>query len=242
MSGLCRKIHPHEEKNLLIKVFIMFICIQTLFVVILCGLCIAQLSYVDLSFFISIDLMTMMIAGIFLSLIVLILGWAAATNNNTFAWAFFHLFMIVFMAFEVTVSWFSSDVGSLAKEAETVWHNAFDDEKSEMQSDLTCCGFKNMTDKPVLPCPQHAEVGCQVKLGYIVKYVQDISTVCLFVDFVFAVFLDFLACAICFNPDIVTLEDQMKEEMMVMEALEQSIDSGTLNQKARLDQQGSYTS
>lgn len=237
----CRKVYPHEEKNLLIKFFVTFICIQTVFVLILCGLCIAQLSLVDLSFFISIDLTTMMISGVFLSLIVLIIGWAAATNNNTFAWAFFHIFMVLFMVFEITVSWFSSDAFSFAKEAEGVWYSAFDDERAEMQTDLTCCGFKNMTDKPSLPCPQNAEVGCQVKLGYIVKYVQDIATVCLFVDFVFAVFLDFLACAICLNPDVVTLEDQVREELMVREAMEQSADSQSLRGMMAASQKASYT-
>ena len=224
MTGkmLCCKVSPREEKYLMIKFFIAFIFIQTIFALVLCGLSIAHLTTTHLSWFIPIDLITILIAVVILSLIVLILGVASATGNATFAWVWFHLFMIVLLGFEIVVSWFCSDANAIAQQAKLAWETSCDDDREEIQMDLTCCGFSNPNDKPVSPCPQGAYVGCEERLYSVILNIRDIASIALFVDFVFALFIDFAGCAICFHPEVVTLKDQIEEERIIMEDLSEA--------------------
>ena len=201
----------------MIKFFVIFMIVQTIFVMVLCGLSIAYLMSTHLSWFMPMDLITILIAVVILSLIVLILGLASASGNATFAWAWFHIFMLVLLGFEIIVSWFCSDANAFAVEAKSAWEAADKEDKTEIQNDLACCGFHDPTDNPELPCT-HA-TGCEEKLYRVILNIRDVASIALFVDFVLALFIDLAGFAICFHPEVVTLEQQIEEERIIMEEI-----------------------
>jgi hypothetical protein len=47
---------------------------------------------------------------------------------------------------------------------------------------------------------------------------RDVASVSMFVDFVFALFLDFAGCGTCFHPDVITLE-QVRAETQLVESI-----------------------
>ncbi|OHT03631.1 Tetraspanin family protein [Tritrichomonas foetus] len=216
MCCRCKKIYPQQEKEIMIKSFIVFILIQTIFAVGLCIISILYLEVTNFSWFMPIDMITLMIAVIILSLIVFIVGWASASSNTTFAWVWFHCFMFALLFIEMIISWFSSDVNNIMNLAQKAWDTSYIEDRIELQEDLNCCGFANTTDMPGEKCPPGDDVvGCKVKLGNLMSQIRDTASVALFVDFVFAMFIDFAGCAICFHPDVVTVEDQNEENMLM---------------------------
>lgn len=231
----CKKIYPAEEKRIMIRAFIIFICLQTFFVIALCVTAILYLNATDFTWFMPIDIMTLFIAVIILSLIVLIVGWSSASSNMTFAWFFFHLFMFSLLLIELIISWFSSDVKNFMKLARSSWETSTGDERWRKQDQLKCCGFFNSTDMNEGECEPEIPPCNEVFLLKLTA-LRDVASIALFVDFVFAMFLDFAGCAICFHPDVVTFNEQL-EENSIMEALSASSDYLTMS--TRLD--GKYT-
>ena len=217
MCFRCKKILPQNEKKVMINLFIVLICIQTILTITISANSIFYFNEANLNWFMPIDMITLISAVCILSLIVLIVGCASATSNTTLAWVFFHLFMFALLFIEMIVSWFSSDVQSIIKIAQRTWDLSYEDEKLELQDDLGCCGFSNVTDNPALPCT-HNEIGCLTKLSSLMLQVRAISSIALFVDFMFSMFIDFAGCAICFHPDFFTVEEQI-EETEILESL-----------------------
>lgn len=213
----CRKIQPHEEQGVMTKAFMVFLVIQTITLGILCGITVYALLAVNFDWFLPFDLLTLIIAVIILSILILVTGIASAVSNTVLAWMLFHAFMGVLLVVEILTSWFSSDVGGFLVLAESTWRQAIETDISELQDDLMCCGFENITDHPAtVMCQNDYTQCCRDKLHGIMLTIRNTASVAMFVDFVFAMFIDFAGCAICFHPDTVTLDEQMKEDDAAM--------------------------
>ena len=206
----CRTIQPNEEVKIMAKAFIVFMIVQTIFVSSLSIISINNLQIAHFSWFFPFDLITLLIAIIILSIIILVSGISSATSNISFAWLFFHVFMFLLLLIELIVSWFSSDVNQFLDLAQEKWYSG-DDEIQEIQNDLKCCGFLNCSDHPNDPCPINTTLGCQERLQNLMIGIRNTASIALFIDFVFALFLDFVGWAICYHPDFVTLEEYESE-------------------------------
>jgi hypothetical protein len=219
----CRKIDPAEENGVMVKAFVGFLLCQTVAIFVLCGLLVARLIKADLNWFLPYDLLTLVIAVVILSLIILATGLASASSNTLFAWVLFHVFVGVLLLVELITSWIASDTEGFLAAAHQTWLTAAVDDITDFQMGMGCCGFNNATDRPPdTACPEDADdVSCHSVLWDAILVMRDIASVSMFVDFVFALFIDFAGCGICFHPDVVTLEDVHRETQMV-ESLAQS--------------------
>ncbi|OHT03547.1 Tetraspanin family protein [Tritrichomonas foetus] len=212
MCCKCKKIYPHEEKKLMVKMFVGLTIIQAFVCIALCSVSVIFIQSTNLTWFLPIDILTLMIAVIILSMILFIVGISSAVSNTTFAWVWFHFFMIILLFIEMVISWFTSDIGNLITLSQKTWIHSFDEERSEIQSDLLCCGFANSSDYPAKPCMEDHLIGCQVKLLSLSTTIRDVASIALFVDFIFALFYDFMGCAICFHPEVITF-DQIDDDI-----------------------------
>jgi hypothetical protein len=149
----------------------------------------------------------------------LVTGIASSLSNALFAWLLFHAFMVVLLTAELLMSWLSSDHEGFLRVAHQSWLAAADEDISEVQHSFRCCGFVNVTDKPPESiCPESFDHSCQVVLTNILNTLSQTGSVAIFIDFVFAMFIDFAGCGICFHPDVVTLQ-QIQEETDIAELL-----------------------
>jgi hypothetical protein len=230
----CRKIDPAEESGVMVKAFIGLLLVQTIAIFAICGVLVSRLIKADLNWFLPYDLLTLVIAVVILSLIIFATGLASATSNTLFAWILFHVFLGVLLLVELITSWIASDTEGFLTAAHQTWLTAAVDDITEFQLDMQCCGFNNETDRPPgTACPDDTEdVSCHSVLWDAILLMRDIASVSMFVDFVFALFIDFAGCGICFHPDIVTLEDvhretQMQESLSLVEFGSAQSRSGT---------------
>ena len=104
----CRTMGLAEEKKSMIKSFIIFNSFQAILVIILCFVSIGYFHTTNFSDFFSVDLITLMMSVVMLALIVIVVGWASAASNATFAWVFFHMFMVALLLIEVIVCFFAA--------------------------------------------------------------------------------------------------------------------------------------
>jgi hypothetical protein len=208
----CRKIHPNQEKGILIRSFVFLMVIQTVLVTVLCTITIRRLNTVNFNWFFPIDIITLLISVIFMSLILMVLGGASAISNAGFTWFFYHCFMFLFLIAELIIIWIASNVDAYLPVAGATWERALYDQRMEMQNDLSCCGFANTSDNPAEPCPSGAREGCSIPLHRFLYDIRNIASVSLFLQFVFSMFIDFVSFSICFHPDVVTIDDAIHEE------------------------------
>jgi hypothetical protein len=179
----------------------------------------AHLIKADLNWFLPYDLLTIIIAVVILSLIILVTGLASAVSNTLFAWILFHAFLGILLLVELLTSWITSDPKTILDAAHQTWLAAGADEITEMQLSLHCCGFGNETDRPSdSDCPDAPLESCRSKLNRTITVMRDVASVSMFVDFVFALFIDFAGCGICFHPDVITLE-QVRAETQLAESI-----------------------
>jgi hypothetical protein len=172
-----------------------------------------QLYRADLFWFLPFDLFSIIIAVIILNFIILVTGVSAALTNISFAWFVFHVFVVVLFIIELLTPSFVSDISGLVHRAHTAWLDSTSDEIRDLQSLWGCCGFENMTDKPVnLPCPTEATQCCHDWLTWALSLFRNITVILLFLDFVFALLVDFAACGLCCHPQFVTLNTVRMEE------------------------------
>ena len=61
-------------------------------------------------------------------------------------------------------------------------------------------------------CPVNADVPCKIKLNDLLSNIRNYVSILLFIDFIFAMFIDFMGCAICFHPEISTPGDKILDE------------------------------
>lgn len=239
MTCKCQPIPRKNEKKIMTKVFIAFIIIQTLFLI---GLCIYTIIYIqnaNVSWFLEVDVVTLLIALVFLSLILLIIGISSARSNASFSWALFHPFLFILLIILLVISWFTSNVTQTISSAQNTWKKASEQDIIEMQTDMQCCGFLNTSDRNASKCPEKENIiCCKDQLTIYLNSIRNAASISLFVDFVLAMFIDFLGCAICFHPDVITLEQQIQEENMIMDQI--SSDSNFLMEGNGKISQSSY--
>ena len=214
----CSKIQrmtPEKEKRVMINGFVVFSIIQTLAVTIFCSISMYYISSANISFFFSVDLTTLLMTVILLSIIILIFAWSSALNNLCLLWFLFHCFMFILLVIEMAICMVTSNVDSFVNAAQKTWYSSEDSEKTDLEFDLMCCGFLNTSDQPGQPCPEGVDVGCAYKLEKLMTTIRNMASVALFVCFVFGMFIDFAGCGICFHPDFISFQDHQKEEEMI---------------------------
>ena len=207
-----RTMSPEKEKKVMINGFIVFSIVQTLAVTFFCSISMSYLSSANVTFFLPVDITTLMMAIILLSLIILIFAWSSALNNLCFLWFLFHCFMFFLLVIEMAICMVTSNVNTFVNAAQKTWYTSLETEKVDLESDLNCCGFHNLTDQPGDPCPIGASVGCAIKIENLMTTIRNTASIALFVCFVFGMFIDFAGCGICFHPDTITYQEHQREE------------------------------
>lgn len=214
MSSCCRLPHynSEDEKTCLSKMFMFFIVMQSFTVTVLCIISITYFTQTNINVFLSVDIITLFIAVIILSITLIVVGWGSASSNATFAWYIFHFFMFALLIIEIMVSYYTSNLSSFITTLTLIWNNNEEDERLELQEELKCCGLKNFTNPDGLnKCPKEAKFSCLDRLRSILITLRNVSIVAMFVCIVIGIFIDFVGCALCFHPDIITLADQERE-------------------------------
>ena len=212
-----------QEKRVMINGFIVFSVMQSILVITLCSFSMYYLSSANVSFFLPVDIVTLMMGVIFLSLIIVILAWSSAINNMSCLWAVFHCFMLVLLLIEMVICMLTSNIAQFVSAAKNAWDVSENDEKLELELDLGCCGFQNISDDPGTPCPSDATVGCAVKIEDLMTLLRNTASVALFVCFVFGMFIDFAGCAICFHPDTISFLEHEREEALLTPSVTTSL-------------------
>lgn len=203
----CRKIYPQDEKKLTIKIFTAFIVIHAFFGIGVCIYTTYKFQTINITWFLPIDIITLLIAIAFLNLIVLVVGISSAISNASFAWAFFHVFMLFLILSELAISYFTANTRNIGNIAKKAWFNAEDDELIDLQESLSCCGFAYIWDRPALPCP-NVTIGCKEKLFIHTYSICYLMLGFVFVSVLFTLFLDFVGFSICLNPDFIIYDEK----------------------------------
>lgn len=194
-----KRIHPSEEKSVMSKGFMSFIVFQSIIVIILCFISISYISTTNISSIVPVDIVTLLIALIILSLILVIVGISSAISNVFLSWIIFHIFMFILLVAEIIISLFTSNL----TKASLYWDKLEESEKKEIGSDLGC--VYNSTDSN----------NCINKLSGILTTLRNTSSIAMFICFVLGLFIDFAGCAICYHPDVITLEEHEREMMEI---------------------------
>lgn len=206
----CRVLDLGDQKKAMIRSFIYLNSFQAVIVIILCFISVGYFSRINISNFLTVDLITLLMSVVILSFIVIIVGWASAVSNATFAWFFFHLFMIALLLIEVIICFFASELSMFVPSASDLWASSDEQDKQDLQRELYCCGLANKTDMAADGCGDATE-GCLGKLEEIMTMLRNTTTVAMFVCFALGLFIDFAGCALCLHPDVVTLADHERE-------------------------------
>lgn len=214
----CRTMTMDQEKYVMTHGFIFFSIMQTITVIILCSLSMVYLSAGNVSYFLPVDIVTLMIGIIFLSLIIVILAWSSALNNTSCLWAVFHCFMYALLLIEMAVSMLTSNVKQFVTTADQSWQKSEPQERLNIELDLSCCGFWNISDRNSTPCPDTTR-GCSTVIETIMTNLRNTASVALFVCFVFGMFIDFAGCGICFHPDTISFQEHEQEEALLVPAI-----------------------
>jgi len=189
--------------------FIVFCIIQSVIVISLCSVSIYYFSYPVFRTFLSVDMVTLFIAVIFLSLILLVVGWSSASSNLSCVWAIFHAFMIILLIIEISVSFLSSSIVSFLANLSEMWSKSEQWILVEIQNSHHCCGYYNLSDRVANPCS--STISCFEPIQDIVYRIRNYASVAMFVSFTFGLFIDFAGCAICFHPETISLIEHERE-------------------------------
>jgi len=119
---------------------------------------------------------------------------------------FTFLFLIVgVQVFVVVYSYKYDSNGTLDNALSNGWSKADTNLKNWTQNYFICCGFQNVTDGPVAPCPPDATAGCKEKIKqYIednVKAVQIAGIIIASIQFVGLLFSLCLCCSVPSSDD-----------------------------------------
>jgi hypothetical protein len=197
----CSKIAPEREKYVMIRAFIIFLVVETIGLMVICGVSLSKVSWIGIDWVLPFDLMSMIIAVVILSLIILVTGYGAAVSNACFIWLVFHIFLGILLVVEIIICWFSADVSGFMRIAQKAWRDADEQERREMEQDLSCSSWDGVGDR-----------SCRDVLQAAFTLIRNTTAICMFIDWVLVVFMDFVGYAICFHPDVMTLEQEIKEE------------------------------
>jgi len=207
---LCKRVPISKEKYVVSVGFIILNLIQSIFVMFLCGLSVHYFSKTNIAYFLAVDVISLLIAVIILGFMIIVVGWAAALTNTGLGWVMFHSCMTVLLSIEILLSILTSDPTSVMNSVATTWANADNDTKLVFQNDLQCCGFNDINDQPAYPC--NSQSGCLEKLGEIFKIIRWVTSTAMFICFIFGLFVDLMGVAICFQPELISLDEQQREE------------------------------
>ena len=166
----------------------------------------------NISSFLQIDIISMIISVIILCFIIVVVGWTAAINNTGLGWIVFHCCMGVLIVIEVILSISTANFEGYVKTFGETWDKADDLLKSELQDDLLCCGYLNTSDRPALPCPNKVTASCLVMFKDLFLKIRWVTSTSMFVCFIVCLFIDLAAYAMCIHPDIISLEEQQNED------------------------------
>ena len=206
----CRKLTSNEEKKIISYTLIVFLLAQSLFIFVICYEGIINLLRANLSLFLPIDLVTILISVAILGLLILVIGISSTKTNIFFIWILFHIFLFLMLMIELFTTWVTSDINGIMNIAKKSWGKMLLDDIAELQFELNCCGFENMINAS--QCPVNADVPCKIKLNDLLSNIRNYVSILLFIDFIFAMFIDFMGCAICFHPEISTPGDKILDE------------------------------
>jgi hypothetical protein len=235
-SCRCRPIPEEAEQLVLTRIFIIFLVIQSIIHIGLCAVAVIGLSGADLFWFLPVDLFSIIVSVIILGLIILVVGYAAASTNTVFSWVLFHILLWAFIAIEIITPIMITDVPQLTNLAKQAWTQSTLDEMEDMQHEWGCCGFDNLTDTPGnISCPAGATTACRDWISRNLALFRDATLIAVFLDMAFVLLIDFAGCGLCFHPDLVTLEAVQKEESTAWSELQMDFArsaSGTLSRRA----------
>ena len=173
MCCKCKVMTMDQEKKVMQNGFIVVSILQSIVVTALCAVSIKYLSGADVSFFLPVDIVTLLMSVMLLSFVVVIMSWASALNNNSCLWSVFHVFMFVLLLIEMVICMLTSNLQSFLNSAQKEWTYADKSTRLDLQLDLDCCGFINITHMPEYPCPQYATEGCMIKLQKLMEIVRN---------------------------------------------------------------------
>jgi len=199
-AACCRNRTEAEDSRHLALAFRIFLVIHTITLIVLYSYVVHKLGGDDVFWFLPYDLESLVIAVIVLNLLICFTGYAAASTETVFNWLLFHLFVMVLLLVEIVTAWFSSDVNGLVEYAHSVWEKQVSDDIEQLEEGLGCCGFDNITDRPVGSTNCSYTECCRAKMHDSMSFIRDTGTLVLFMDFVLVMFMDFAGCAICFHP------------------------------------------
>ena len=195
-----------DEDERLTMFFLVFCIIQSVTIFILCAVALRDAGYI--SSLSEVDLTTLLIAIIILSIILLVVGVSSAKTGHWTIWLIFQAFMLVLLLVEIVVCLFSSSLISYPLKFEILWDNTYNASSKDddylllvqLQNDLDCCGLYNYTDRNITLCSS-TDKGCLHVLTDVVYAIRNSSSVCMFVCFMLGLFISFVGFAICFRSE-----------------------------------------
>lgn len=213
MCQCCKeKVEPKDEVRVIGDWFKGVNTFASIGIIILCGFSMSFFESTNISSFLPIDIISMIISVIILCFIIVVVGWTAAINNTGLGWIVYHCCMGVLIIIEVILSISTANFDGYIKTFGETWDTADDSTKSELQSGLLCCGYLNVSDRPALPCLNKVSVSCLSKFKELFLKIRWVTSTSMFVCFIICLFIDMAAYAMCIHPDIISLEEQQRED------------------------------
>lgn len=216
----CSPVPPDKELHVLSKSFIIVNGLMSIFVGLTCAIAVAFLNKTNISAFLSIDIVSLFISVIILCFIIIVVGWVAGVNNTGLGWIIYHICMVVLLLIMIVLSLSTANISSFTSAVNEAWDSANNALKSELQTDLTCCGFYNTTDRISEPCPSGADESCYSALHKLFAQLRFATSGMIFVLFILGVFIDMSGCAICVHPEKISMEEQQQDDAVNLDDLE----------------------
>lgn len=206
-----------DDNVVLTRFFLIFCIIQSITIFILCTIALRGVGYISSLY--EVDLTTLLIAIVILSIILLVVGVSSALTGHWSIWFIFQVFMFVLLLVEIIVCLFSSQLISYPQKFEDKWNDTYNTSSKDddyllllqLQNDLDCCGLYNNTDRNITSCDSTSKSCLQV-LTNVVYTIRNSSSVCMFVCFMLGLFISFVGFAICFkNEDNVIIDSSERQ-------------------------------
>lgn len=118
-------------------------------------------------------------------------GTIAGCSESKIAAGMFITLSVVYAALTIWITIKSVDSGSgITSNLSQRWGLMGDKVKSTLQTRLQCCGFQDLSDRPLQPCPASAAVGCVNGISNLMKNVSRILKIGMVLNImVFLVFI-----------------------------------------------------
>ena len=216
----CSPIPLNKELKVFSKTFIIFNAIISILSIASCAISVHYLGKTNVTNFLPVDTISLLISIIILCFIIIVVGWVAAVNNTALGWIIYHVCMVVLLLILFIVAIATSNSDSLVETVKDTWVYSDIDTRAELQSDLQCCGYANSSDNPALPCPNNIDVGCKSKITNLFADIRWICSTALFLLFIFCLFIEMSGCAMCVHPDTISMEEQQRDDIINISEIE----------------------